>query len=63
MPESMTNTSVQVMFETSVPGEARVEEVCTSLLLEVHTTCSCGCQRLDCSAKQVSGDTQNIVTS
>lgn len=52
MPESVANTSVQVMYETSVPGEARLEEVCASLSLEVHTSCSCGCQQLECSSKQ-----------
>lgn len=56
MPESVANTSVQVMYETSVPGEARLEEVCASLSLEVHTSCSCGCQQLECSSKQVSAE-------
>ena len=53
MPESVANTSVQVIYETSVPGEARLEEVCATLSLEVHTSCSCSCQQLECSNKQV----------
>ena len=66
MPESVANTSVQVMYETSVPGEARLEEVCASLILEVHTSCSCGCQQLECSSKQVSAEEdtdQMVITS
>ena len=56
MPESVANTSVQVMYETSVPGQARLEEVCATLSLEVHTSCNCGCQQLECSSKQVSSE-------
>ena len=56
MPESVANTSVQVMYETSVPGQARLEEVCATLSLEVHTSCNCGCQLLECSSKQVSNE-------
>ena len=69
MPESVANTSVQVMYETSVPGQARLEEVCATLSLEVHTSCACGCQQLECSSKQVSteavsrGETVIILSS
>ena len=69
MPESVANTSVQVMYETSVPGQARLEEVCATLSLEVHTSCNCGCQQLECSSKQVStegvsrGETVIILSS
>ena len=69
MPESVANTSVQVMYETSVPGQARLEEVCATLSLEVHTSCACGCQKLECSSKQVSteavsrGETVIILSS
>ena len=53
MAETVTNTSVQVIYEKVVAGEDEVVEVCSWQEVEVHTSCRCGCHQLQCSDLQI----------
>ena len=53
MADSVATTQVQVMMEQVVPGEqARVREVCGWQEVQVHTSCRCGCEELQCGPLQ-----------
>ena len=53
MAETVTNTSVQVIYEKVLAGEVEVVEVCSWQEVEVHTSCRCGCHQLQCSDLQI----------
>ena len=55
VPDSVVTKEVPVMVTPVTVTSGVQEDVCTSVKVEVHESCKCGCEVVprDCNAKQV----------